>query len=87
MNDTAKADHEKAIHLHQRIGKDPGGLSVLGRIHVLKTGVVGLGKNPCLEGEPEAKGATERNASFSVIILLLSRISCWMISQKTHRFL
>jgi hypothetical protein len=46
---------QNPIHPVERLGKDLGSLLIEGGIHMLITGVMGFGKNPCLKGKSRSK--------------------------------
>jgi hypothetical protein len=46
---------QNPIHPTERLGKDLGSLLIDGGIHMLITGVMGFGKNPCLKGKSRGK--------------------------------
>jgi hypothetical protein len=48
---------EHPIHFLEGVGEDLSGLLILGKLHVLETGIMGFGKNPCFKGKPGGKGS------------------------------
>jgi hypothetical protein len=48
---------EHPIHFLEGIGEDLSGLLILGKFHVLETGIMGFGKNPCFKRKSGGKGS------------------------------